>query len=321
VKHIANNKLNGSSWPQGLAVHCVFTAITRKFVFAAGLFAAVAWLANGMAARASTISLTDANSTVVLDPGTSSGVSSWTVDGVNQLYQQWFWYRVGNTDVQASIDTLGPATITQSNAAEATISYTGTNGLTIAVTYLLTGGASLSGAATLGESIAITNGGDSAQDVHFFQYSNFTLDDQPSGDYVQFKNANRVDQWKGAGNEALSESVITPRPNYRETGQILPTNDPNYNPLYDTLYRLNNTPGLTLREPDSNTLSAPLGPGDMTWSYEWDRSIAAGSSFLISKAKSLSGVVQPIPEPSSLILVVASLLSLAVVARRRLQGR
>ena len=206
-------------------------------------------------------------------------MTSWTVDGVNQLYQQWFWYRIGSSSQQYSIDSLGSPSIVQSSSAEATISYAGTNGLTIGVTYQLTGGAPGSGDADMGESIDITNTSGSAQNVSFFQYSNFTLDNgQLGGDTVQFQNANAVDQYNGS--ETLAETVITPKPNYREDAFVS-----------QTLNELNTIPGYTLNQANSNSPSPPVGPGDVSWSYEWDRTIAPGSSFLISKDKDLSGVI------------------------------
>jgi hypothetical protein len=282
----------------------------------AGLFCCAA------VADASTISLIDGNSVVTLDPTSSSGVSSWTVDGVNQLYQQWFWYRIGNSGLQASIDTLGTPTITQTTPSQASVSYAGSNGLTVNVTYMLSGGAVLSGGAGLGESISITNTSGAAQTVHFYQYSNFMLDNNvpPTGDYVQFQNLNAVDQWKDSGKELLAETVITPKPNFREAGEVLPANDPNYTTM-DTLYKLNNIPNYTLAELNSNSASAVLGPANVTWAYEWDKSISPNSTFIISKAKSLTGVLAPIPEPSTLTLVFAGLLVLAGTVVRQTRRR
>ena len=239
-------------------------------------------------------------------------MSGWTVDGVNQLFQQWFWYRTGSSGPQFSIDTLGLSSSSQVTPSEASVTYSGSSGLTIQVTYSLTGGALLSGAADLGESIAITNNGPSSQDVHFYQYSNFTLDTPTSNpgaaqDTVQFQNGNAVDQSNGG--ETLAETVITPKPNFRETGFVP-----------DLLNEISNDPAYQLNEVNDNTADVAKGPGDVSWAYEWDRTIAPGSTFIISKDKSLSGVLQPVPEPSSLVLVLAGFLSVAVVARRRLRG-
>ncbi len=38
--------------------------------------------------------LNSGNSSVVIDP-TGAGVTTWTVDGLNQLTQHWYWWRIG----------------------------------------------------------------------------------------------------------------------------------------------------------------------------------------------------------------------------------
>jgi len=54
--------------------------------------------------------LQDGNSLVTVDVGSQAGVTGWTVDGVDNLRQQWFWYRVGSSS-EASIDTISPAAV------------------------------------------------------------------------------------------------------------------------------------------------------------------------------------------------------------------
>ena len=72
----------------------------------------IALLAIGMSlslidttAVASPINLVDQNSSVTIDPTSQAGVDNWTVNGVNQLYQEWFWYGVGSSG-DLSIDQL-----------------------------------------------------------------------------------------------------------------------------------------------------------------------------------------------------------------------
>src|SRR5438093_1386329 len=42
------------------------------------------------------IILSNRNSQAVIDPTSSAGLQHWDIQGLNQLHQQWFWYRVGN---------------------------------------------------------------------------------------------------------------------------------------------------------------------------------------------------------------------------------
>ena len=72
------------------------------------LLALALLLTGGYSAKADVV-LTDFNSTVVIDPTSQAGMYTWTVDGVDQMWQQWFWYRIGSAGPEQSIDTLGLA--------------------------------------------------------------------------------------------------------------------------------------------------------------------------------------------------------------------
>ncbi len=62
-------------------------------------------LAGTLGVQAQIQTLTDNNSVAQINPNSQSGMFNWSVDGQNQLNQQWFWYRIGNTPEQ-SIDTI-----------------------------------------------------------------------------------------------------------------------------------------------------------------------------------------------------------------------
>ena len=260
---------------------------TRRAFFGALSFLSVA-LCAATPSWAGNFTLSDADSTASFSTGTQAGAYSWNVDGVSQLYQQWFWYRVGNT-AESSIDTLpiGVEGATDANfdGFNDTLftSYNGA-GFTLQVRYGLSGGAVGSGAADLSEQISIHNTTNSNLDFHFFQYSDFDLQGSISFDIGKFANANTVLQVNGLNR--ISETVVTPVASHREIG-IYPT----------TLNSLNDGLPTTLSDTPIGVL---VGPGDLTWAYQWDVTIGPGATFQISKDKNLHIV----PEPSSILLAV-----------------
>ena len=61
--------------------------------------------------HADDIILQDANSQIDITPTSQAGMHAWIVDGTSYDAQQWFWYRIGTTGGESSIDTLGLASV------------------------------------------------------------------------------------------------------------------------------------------------------------------------------------------------------------------
>lgn len=258
----------------------------------AGVVAALC--AFAIDARAvSGITLTSGNSVVNIDPYNQMGMNTWYVDGQNQLYQQWFWYRIGGAAEQ-SIDSIGTPSIVQNSASQMTSSYSGP-GFTLAINYDLLGGAAGSGQSTVNELITINNTSGSALDFHFFQYSDYNLGGVDQ-DTVQIQPGYGY-ALVTSGPLRLGETVLTPSAN---NGEVAPYNQ--------TLLKLTDAVADNL-----NGSIGPLGPGDNTFAFQWDKVIAAGGSLQISKVKSLQ--VQVIPEPTAAVL---ALLGAGVFVSRRL---
>jgi hypothetical protein len=260
-----------------------------------GVVAVLALVLVPVQARANIVTLTDLNTTVKVNTGTQAGMYSWVVNGVEQIYQQWFWFRVGNDPAtpEASINTLTQTGIGFTNRY-LNVTYGG-GGVAIDLTYNLTGGTA-GGGSDVAETIRIVNTTTRSMVLHFFQYSDFDLNGQIGGQTARVVNVNTVQQ-QGGGMQ-LSETVVTPAPNHFAV-DFWPT----------TLNQLNDAVATTLNGP------AQAGPGDVTWAFQWDFTIGAGHSAIISKDKNL----RVIPEPGSMVLLGSGLLGLAAAVRRRLR--
>jgi hypothetical protein len=246
--------------------------------------------------QAQVFNLSDGNATADVDAGSSAGMYNWSVQGQDQLHSQWFWYRVGNTGPEAPINTIGPALAYATNGTRGLSTTYSQAQFSVRVEYLLTGGLLGGTKSTIGETITINNLSGSPLDFHFFQYSDFDLGGSAAGDSVAigknlftglYNTANQIHPLV-----TFQEAVITPGANHAEVG-FFP----------GTLNKLNDLNTDTLS--DSTGLT---GPGDVSWAFQWDFSIAPGASAIISKSKYIQLEVIPEPASAALMLVGAAIL-------------
>jgi hypothetical protein len=245
--------------------------------------------------------LTDQNSTAMVALDSAAGMYHWSVDGQNQLNQQWFYYRVGNSGVAQAINAISPSSYVTYNANEVTATYANAQ-LSVSINYILSGGLSGSGTASILESISVHNNSDAPLDLHFFQYSDFDLGGTPGGDSIAISGSpgpgfNYVNQTKGPG-MSIGEAIVNPFATRAETDNA-----------FNTLTSLTGISGYNL----NNNLSS--GPGNVTWALQWDANVAIGADFDVFKGKRLA--IVPIPEPSSLALIALGAGALGLVRRRR----
>jgi hypothetical protein len=255
-------------------------------------------LGASFSARAQIVTLADLNSTAQINTSSQQGMFNWYVDGVTQLYQQWFWYGIGTGTGQSSIDTISAPTINTINASSASISY-GNAQVSAQITYALTGGTLGSGNSALNESIHFVNVSANSLTLRFYQYSDFDLMNSPGGDSLQlYRNLSGkfYEAIQTKGNVVMSETDVVPGANHGEAS---------FYP--DLLNRLNGGSQITL----ADNLGL-VGPGDTAWAFEWDVTLAAGASLDISKNK----VISPVPEPGTLGLLGLGFLALVWRKRR-----
>lgn len=254
--------------------------------------------------QATLYTLSQNDSTVLIDPNSQAGLYNWSVGGVNQLNQQWFWYRVGSAGPEASIDTISAVAATQPVANKLNTTYANaTISVNTAYTLLAPG----NGTATLSEMITVMNTSAVSQDYHFYQYSDFDLAGVTGNQNVQFYNNGSSSYYEviqtGAPGSVVEKAIAPAVAAGAATLEV----QADYFP--GTLNLLNDGLPTTL----SNTLNNNAGPGDVTYAYEWDATLAPGTSLQISK-------LLTVPEPSSLALISSGALLLAWVQRRRRQS-
>jgi hypothetical protein len=224
--------------------------------------------------------LQSGNSVLQVNPGSQAGVFSWKVDGVDQLFQQWFWVRLGAAAPQVSIDSLGPAVGVSVSAGNATLIFSNSwLGVTLGLS--LAGGSAGSHASVLAQTLTIQNPSNSPIVLHVFQYADFDLAEENSGDSVSVPSPNQVNQ-TGKG-MTLSQTIQGLTPSSWEASF--------YSLILDKI--LSGSP-ITLSDE-----VIPPAPGDQTFAVEWDANLAPGQTLSIGLTDSVA------PTPSVVALAIA----------------
>ena len=254
-----------------------------------GFFIATLSLSN-----ASPTVLTSGNSTVTIDPATQAGMYNWVVDNQSQLNQQWFWYRIGSSGPEASIDTISAPTLSLLSPGVLSTTYANSQ-LQVSILYSLVGGSTGSGVSDISEQISIRNISGGSLGFHFFQYADFDLGTSANNDSATADRAGRGYNSivQSDGFCRVSENVDTVVSQNANEAQVATDNS--------LLASLNNMTPTLLNDCSS-------AHGNVKWALEWDKTITAGGTLIISKDMNIEGVV---PEPSTLCLVGAALLTFA----------
>jgi hypothetical protein len=247
--------------------------------------------------------LNNNNSLVNIDVGSGpGGMSTWQVDGVNQLNLQWFYYRIGTSGPEYPIENLD-STPTISSSGN-TLSATYDNGIiSVKVNYILTGGSTGSGSSGVAETITLKNISGSALDFHFFQYSDFNLLGALGGQSVQYytnANGQYYKAVQSSGGWTVTEKI---------TSAAVPIGHVEAGVFANTYTSLTDGSPTILGDIYS------AGPDNVTFAYEWDLALTAsgsGATKIISKTLELV-----VPEPSGLALMVSGILTMAVLRRGR----
>lgn len=258
----------GSVQSQSRARHGVGPRIAR--VTRASCLMACLLLGMAAAAQAGDVTLTQGNSVARIETDAALGMYSWSVDGVDHLNQQQGWFRLGPAGGEKAITSLTlagqTATASSVNLQYSHASFNAT--LEVAVT----GGAVGSGTATVTETLTITNITAAPLDFHYYQYLDFDVDELHDNNSITLTAQGVATQTSPLG--AVISTTVTPAPAHVAAG------------LYPTLVD-------TLTDLSPSLLGDVLGPltGDVTHAYQWDATIAAGDSLVITITKTTTDVV------------------------------
>ena len=260
-------------------MHLALRIFTTEFLAILVMVAAF----GASSATAGTFTLQGDNASITIETDTPNGARDWIVDGVNQLAQLSYFYRTGAGGPELSVDTLAiglesPSDIDGDGFDDVLfVRYLGA-GFELEIRYILTGGSIGSGASSLDEQITIRNVGSSALGFHLFQYNNYDLAGDDEDLSAKLTASNSAFQSDDDGTE-LSESV-TPNPSHAQVD------------TFDNILA-------ALTDGNATTLTdagGPIGPGNLTYAFQWDFSIDAAGSVTLSKVRSLTGTA-PCSDP------------------------
>ena len=158
--------------------------------------------------------LTDGNSTVTINPSSPTGVSDWTVNGVDQLNRDWFWYRLSGAAL--SIDTISAPVVTPTGTTMLTTTYLN-NQINLTISYALLGGTPGSGSSQLSIQFAVQNLS-TAGPLTFYNYGDFSLGGGPHNVQMGLNGSGKFNEaLVTAANGNTLDVNVTPGANEGET--------------------------------------------------------------------------------------------------------
>lgn len=255
-------------------------------------------------ASAGSFTLADGNTVVDIDTTSQAGLYNWFVDGVDQMWQEWNWYRVGANGPEISLDTievLSTASDVNGNGLNETLYAKFSDGsLQFEVTWNIVGGAPGSLQSIISETYKVTNlTGAKIDDINFFTYTDLDMGGGIVDALAFLENDNSIHQYDG-----IWRSETTHNPNWsRWEISVWPT----------LLNSLNDGAATDL----SNSVTPVIGPVDIVQAYQYHFNLDAGLSATFGVQKT----IWAIPEPGSIAMVGVGLLGLSGLAIRRRRNR
>ncbi len=243
----------------------------------------------GEAARGDGVTLANGTSSAFINTQSQFGHSSWSINGAEELYQQQFWVRSGQSAAELAMSSLPTQSLVKTGSDQLEVLYR-TDSYDILASYQLFGSQPEVPVSRFFTSIEVTNRTGHDLAISIFHYADFDLNGAPGGEIARFIDAQTVRQTEG---DVVVLQQIAPIPQHRELNFYSATRD-----------KLTDAYPTTLDDVDE-----PLGPGDVTWAFQWDFLLEPYGTTGVSISQYLA-----LPEPAS----AAGLgLGLLLASRRR----
>lgn len=241
--------------------------------------------------EATIYTLNSATSAVSFDSG--AGLTGWTVNGVQQLGLESFYYSLGGGPLSPITSIASPTvTSTPIGPPSVTATYSSAGNVSVQSTYGLIGN-------QLSDSIKVSNLSGSAQTISLFQFSDFVLGGAGGSQSVNmfFNSGMQAEADQNGGGMRLVDLA--------QFVGTAGTTEMQASPLGGLFGPFLGGPPYTL---NNTTLTAS---GNAVYAFEWDATLAANTSFTISEISNIS-----VPEPAVMALAGVGMLALTMFSRR-----
>lgn len=209
----------------------------------------------------------------------------------DQAFQQWWWYRVNGVNTREfALSTQANAPVVNGN--NMTLTYREPEGFTSRLEYTIN---NIGGRARVTGTNFVTNEGNNNLDLEFFNYIDYDMNGNASGDIASLQFPNPV----------LRMNITDPAGIPAAEWRVLDADAFQIGAWPGLLNSLSNASIDNL-----NNTGDPFGPGDFSAAVQWKFTLAPGEQIALQTTQFLN----PVPEPATMAALGLGILA---IARRR----